>query len=57
MASAYQLQINFPEVIPHEDFNEQLMNYVSSFSIALRYISDPMSNLESLAVTLKLLKE
>ena len=31
MAFAYQLQLNFPEAIPPEDFNRQLMSYELSF--------------------------
>ena len=57
MGFAYQLQINFPEVIHPEDFNGQLTSYETSFPITLKDFSDPTSNLESSAAKSKLLKE
>ena len=57
MAPAYQLQMNFPEAIPPEQFTRQLTNSEPSFPITLKDFTDPTSNLESLAAKPKLLKE
>ena len=48
MATANQLQMNFPEVVPPGDPTWELMDTEFSFPISLQDFTDPESNLKSL---------